>query len=572
MGLGKDTMTGATRLGILLVLVTGGDPGMAQEQYFKVLGRSPGYLSEVDEIGDVDQDGVTDLVLGAWSGAIPGSGIHGGLVVVVSGQDGAWMRVHPGPHDYGFGYRVAGVGDVDGDGTPDYATGVPDDGPGTFDGDVWVWSGQTGALIRKIDSPAYVGQWREFGWLVAPLGDLDQDGNAEFGAGWELEGDIVIFGGPDAALFRVHRRFGRRPGLASIGDVDLDGSPDYVVGQLDGPGYPPYIAYAELISGKTGQVLFRVAADPNAPYWEDFGRSVAAAGDHDGDGIPDFFVASANSYYGKCTSSVADERGFTEVFSGADGARLHRIEGPRLPQWADGCDFLDIDGGKDVNGDGVGDLIAGQLGANSHTGSGGYSVTGAVEVYSGRTGTMLWRVWPGWHRALVGDLDGDGLSEWAHGDRYSNEGGYDYGGAVTVYRGFPGDAERACTSLPNSSGQAAQLSFEGPISLTANQLHLVVEGAVPFEQARAFYGPELTQLPFGDGYLCVGGGTLGIQAIGSTFLLDVDGAAIVPVDMTSKPLKPWAPGTTWTIQVAFTDPGGGAGFNLTDAMQVTLTP
>ena len=572
MGTFASTRIHASRLGILLAMVAMGDLGLAQEQHLKVLGRGTWRLNAVDEIGDLDQDGVTDLVVGAVTGGIPGSGVHGGLVVVVSGRDGHWMRVHPGPHDYDFGYRVAGVGDVDGDGTPDYATGVTDDGPGSFDGDVWVWSGRSGALIRKIDSPAYVGQWRFFGWVLAPLGDLDQDGDAEFGAGWMAEGDIVVFSGPDAALLRVHRHFSGRPSLASIGDVDLDGSPDYVLGRWAGPGYPPYTGYAELISGMTGQVLFQVGDDFNTPYWEDFGRSVAAAGDHDGDGIPDFFVATSNSYNGECTGSVADERGFTDVFSGADGARLHRIEGPRLPEWADGCEFLDIDGGKDVNGDGIGDLIAGQHSANIHIGPGGYSVGGAVEVYSGRTGTMLWRVWPGWHRALVGDLDGDGLSEWAHGDRYSNEGGYDYGGAVTVYRGFPGDAERACTSLPNSSGQAAQLSFEGPISLTANQLHLVVEGAVPFEQARAFYGPELTQLPFGDGYLCVGGGTLGIKGIGSTFTLDADGAAIIPVDMTSKPLKPWAPGTTWTIQVAFTDPGGGAGFNLTDAMRVTLTP
>jgi len=555
----------------LLALATWATPSFGQEQYLRILGRSSSWrLAVVDDVGDLDQDGVTDLVLGAWRAGIPGSGIVGGAVVVVSGLDGDWIRVHMGPGDYGFGYEVAGVGDVDGDGTPDYASGIPDDGPGSFDGEVRVWSGETGSLIRRIDAPV-APYYDYFGWLVTPLGDLDQDGDAEFGAAFESEGDIQIFSGPDASLFRVHRRFGGHPGLASIGDVDLDGSPDYVLGEYMGPGYPPYTCYAELISGKTGQVLLKVEKDPNDSWWAKFGRNVAPMGDQDGDGIPDFLVASTNTDYGSCTHTYP-ELGFADIFSGADGSVLHRIDGPRLPPWTWGCEFYEVDGGKDVNGDGIGDLISGNAYSYSHTDSDGYSVRGAVEVYSGRTGTMLWRVWPGHKCALMGDMDGDGLSEWAHGNEWGHEGDLKYRGEVTVYRGFPGDAERVCTSLPNSSGQAARLSFEGPISLTANQLHLVVEGAVPFEQARAFYGPELTQLPFGDGYLCVGGGTLGIRGIGSTFLLDADGAAIIPVDMTSKPLKPWAPGTTWTIQVAFTDPAGATGFNLTDAMQVTLTP
>jgi len=92
MGTVASTLVHASRLAILVALVAWGDPGLAQEQHLKVLGRGTWRLRTVDEVGDLDRDGVADLVVGAVTGGIPGSGIVGGIVGVVSGHDGAWMR------------------------------------------------------------------------------------------------------------------------------------------------------------------------------------------------------------------------------------------------------------------------------------------------------------------------------------------------------------------------------------------------------------------------------------------------------------------------------------------------
>lgn len=110
-----------------------------------------------------------------------------------------------------------------------------------------------------------------------------------------------------------------------------------------------------------------------------------------------------------------------------------------------------------------------------------------------------------------------------------------FGGKVAVYKGGPGDAQRVCSASPKSAGTAAQLSLDGPISVSNNLLHLAIDGGVPDQVGYFFYGPDLIWQPFGDGVLCAGGGAIGLKRIG--------GPA-----------------------------AGGAGFNLSDAMRVTFTP
>lgn len=70
------------------------------------------------DLGDVNQDGYADLVLGAWqhSSAAP----SGGKIYVYSGKDGSLLRSITGriPGET-LGFDAAGVGDIDGDGVVD---------------------------------------------------------------------------------------------------------------------------------------------------------------------------------------------------------------------------------------------------------------------------------------------------------------------------------------------------------------------------------------------------------------------------------------------------------------------
>ncbi|MEE8147851.1 MAG: integrin alpha [Longimicrobiales bacterium] len=533
-------------------------------------------LSEVAPVGDVDGDGINDLVLGAPFGRfiLMGQLIIGGAVQLVSGRDGHLL--HPtifGVGDDIFGFAVAGAGDFDGDGIPDFVGGSPwSDG---FQGEIDVWSGKTGLLITRIPPPVPPTGILNFGVTVTGLGDLNSDGFSEVAGTFSDICDVVIHRGPDGALIRIYRSSDGSgepgtggvgiPDVASLGDVDADGVPDYVIGWHWGDGSgkngPGLVV---LYSGATGKEVFRVrGADVGG---EHLGFSVARMGDMDGDGITDFVAGDPLGL----TVGPDKSGGAAFILSGVDGSLIRRIYGPRSLLFMLGDNFRRVDGGQDVNGDGVPDLIVGNQGANPHPGS-----SGNLEVYSGATGTMLWRVRPNFSGALLGDLNGDGLSEWAHGDR-SRDAPQPQTGQVTVYLGSPGDAHRVCTAKPNSTGRKARLELDGPISLRANQLALYVEHAVPNQSGYFIYGPDLVKRPFGDGVLCAGGGSLGLRRMGGLITLDSSGSVLTEIDMNQGEMASgpaaWTVGSTWTLQFYYRDPGGAAGFNLSDAMRVTWTP
>jgi hypothetical protein len=70
------------------------------------------------DVGDVDEDGFDDLLVGAWQHA--GAAASGGKVYLFSGRDGRVLRTITGrvPGET-LGFDATGIGDVDGDGTVD---------------------------------------------------------------------------------------------------------------------------------------------------------------------------------------------------------------------------------------------------------------------------------------------------------------------------------------------------------------------------------------------------------------------------------------------------------------------
>ena len=126
----------------------------------------------VADVGDVNDDGFTDLGVGA-----PGASFLGGSVwifsgrAVIQGQGAAVLHTLTQPTLFDrFGASLDGAGDVNGDGHDDFVVGNP--GSPGLQGQVTIHSGSTGVELRRFDGTSF----SQLGGQVARVGDLDGDG------------------------------------------------------------------------------------------------------------------------------------------------------------------------------------------------------------------------------------------------------------------------------------------------------------------------------------------------------------------------------------------------------------
>ena len=121
-----------------------------------------------------------------------------------------------------------------------------------------------------------------------------------------------------------------------------------------------------------------------------------------------------------------------------------------------------------------------------------------------------------------------------------------------------------CTATPNSTGMAGSLSASGLTSLAANTLTLEATG-LPDEPGVFFFGTSQTQVPFGNGFRCVDFPVVRLNppvvASGGTATSNVD-IPTAGIGLGAHDFQFW-----------YRDPaGGGAGFNLTDGLEIVFVP
>ncbi len=132
-----------------------------------------------------------------------------------------------------------------------------------------------------------------------------------------------------------------------------------------------------------------------------------------------------------------------------------------------------------------------------------------------------------------------------------------------------------CNAAPNSASNGTVLLWLGHPSVLENDSALYAVGAVPGQPGLFFYGTNSLQVPFGDGFRCVGGTT---TRLGPALMADAFGDVQRSIDLNALPAAlgtgEISPGSTLYFQYWYRDPAGplGTGFNLSSGLSVTFCP
>ncbi len=367
----------------------------------------------VASAGDVDGDGLDDLLIGATGeGPVP----QAGAVYLVAGADLAAADAADGTTDGVIslanipgqensyllqgvdqtdiaGIETAGVGDIDGDGLDDILIGAR--------------AGDGADNATDLSGEAYLIAAGDLAALDAADGSTD--GIIDLGQTATGATSYTFFGAAEEDEAGIS--------VDSAGDFDGDGVGDFLIGANgaggngNGTGEVYAIASADLAAldaadGVTDGVigLEAVAGSGAASYTflgtragDQAGFSVSTAGDTDGDGLDDLLIGAPG------TDGIGASRGETYLISSAELADADAADGT-------------VDGIIDL------DLVA--LEENS------YRFTGLdADDFAGRA------------VAEAGDTDGDGLGDILIGANFADGGGVFSGEAYLISAADLADAD-----------------------------------------------------------------------------------------------------------------------------------
>jgi hypothetical protein len=461
--------------------------------------------SAMAAVGDHNGDGAEDLLVGA-----PGGANKIGRAFLVSGADGTLLRTLQGEAiGDQFGSTLAYAGDVNADGHPDVIVGT--EGVNLM-GRAYVFSGMDGALLHLFQFPFGHGRVADVGGGA----DVDGDGHDDLILGlpaafnpFPLErGLVYVFSGVDGS--ELHRLTGN--GSSGIGNGGINyGVQVALMGDADGDGLSEFAISASFdgtVGPAAGKVTIHSGADASVVHeffpptdLDQFGTTLAPAGDLDGDGRQDLAVGTPNEEKNLIFNNIG--QGSVRVFSGRDGSTLLTIWGPQ------GQDHLgtSLAAGGDINGDGVGDLISGMPGK----GPGYFPVVGGrALVISGATGGTI-EIYTHAHTsfggavALLADVNGDGRADPVVAAPLEST-IKKSAGLANVYVGACASVEDYCTAGTSVGGCSPLLTTGGQASATKTSgFRLDVSNADGGARGLAFFGVSGKQAhPFrGAGFQCV---------------------------------------------------------------------
>ncbi|HEX9658066.1 MAG TPA: integrin alpha, partial [Bacteroidota bacterium] len=348
-----------------------------------------------------------------------------------------------------FGFSVASAGDVNGDGYSDIIIGAYlNDAGGTDAGRAYIYFG--GAIINNVADVILTGHAATdvFGYSVAGAGDVNGDGYSDV---------IVGAYGSDSGAFNAGRAYLFLGGssMNNVADVTFTGvaANDNLgfsvagAGDVNGDGYSDVIVAAHRndaggVDAGRAYVYFGGSSMDNtvdvtltgAAAGDQFGVSVASAGDVNGDGFADVIVG------GFLNDTGGADAGRAYIFHG--GGSMDNIADVTLTGAAAGDFFgFSVASARDVNGDGYSDVIVG-----AYLNDAGGADAGQAYLYLGGpsmdntadatfTGAAAGDFF-GVSVASAGDVNGDGYPDIIVGAQWNDAGGADAGRAY-MYLGGP---------------------------------------------------------------------------------------------------------------------------------------
>ena len=366
----------------------------------------PGYSwvcfnSSCMELNDITDDGINELAIGWPRAGFPDAALESGMIIIYDLIEKVEIDtiLPPDPQAY---YNFAWSFDIIHDNINEEIKGLIVSAPGydtdlgyDYSGMIYIFDGLNSYPADSILSPNSELGGR-FGWSVAGIGDVDNDGESEFvvSTPWEDPGEspdragmaYVYSGDSGELIHELHSQNEEAYGyfgydIIGLDDVDGDGSGDMAIGAYgeDGPGGLFDAGRVYIVNGGTGGTI-RILYSPNAEYSGYFGKAIAQIEDLDQDGIRDVLVGAPWEDSGDSPGMA----GSAYVFSAGTGTCIHSFKSYN-EEW-NGFFGMAVAGTRDIDGDGYGEIA---VGAPWEDKSEEEWNAGRVYVFSGGSGELL---------------------------------------------------------------------------------------------------------------------------------------------------------------------------------------
>ena len=433
------------------------------------LSDSDFFGAAVGSLGDLDNSGIPDIVVGANEDDDGGTSRGAAWVVFLdaAGQAVGEQKISDTAGGFTgtlddsdeFGCAVAGLGDLDGDGVRDMAVGaIGDDDGGTDRGAVWVLFLDTDGTVKshqKISSTsgglgAGLADGDKFGTALAPAGDLDGNGV-----------DDLIVGAPGADGGGTDR------GAVWILFMNTDGT----------------VASSALIDDGTA------ALSGKLDDFDGFGTAAAVFNDLDGDSVQDLVVGAPGDDDGAASTGAIYIMTLTTAGAVTAAQKISKLEGGFAGGVSGGDEFgssLAITSNLNPNADGNDEIMVGAPGDEDAGGGTNRGQIWVLFVNPGLTVGMHRQIRPGlggftgpladgdfFGSSVTAprDIDGDGVADIVVGARRDDDGGSNRGAVyVLLLDGVPGafcgdsvlDVSEDCDDGNNLNGDccSASCNFE----------------------------------------------------------------------------------------------------------------